>query len=239
MREKKKLVWSVSAANYGHEGPGLFAVFAESTPAKFKRLRSEVEQVFESLRRRPVPHEEVSRAKRMIESAWLQGFETYHQQASTIGIYALDGQLDRLETLPAQDHCRHAGPAGRHRGAVFEYVAARAVPWSERRDGLSSAPGSTNRVLPNGLTGLYRQSPGIPLAAGTLFLRTGSSYERPDQAGLASLTAELMLSGTRRRSSRQLAETIESVGASLGAQVSEDYTEIGHVAPRCSSWTGC
>ena len=86
-------------------------------------------------------------------------------------------------------------------------------------------------TLPNGLTCLYQQSPGLPLAAGTLLLRTGSSYECPDQAGLASLTAELLLQGTRQRSSQKLAEEMESVGASLGIQTSEDYTDIGHIAP--------
>src|SRR5471030_3132364 len=86
-------------------------------------------------------------------------------------------------------------------------------------------------VLPNGLTFLYRESPGVPLAAATLLLRTGSRDETPRQAGLASLTTELMMQGTRRRSSRRIAEEIESIGASLGAQASEDYSEMGFVTP--------
>src|SRR5262245_31880511 len=86
-------------------------------------------------------------------------------------------------------------------------------------------------VLPNGVTFLYRQSPGVPLAAATLLLQAGRLEEGPGEAGLASLTAELMLQGTRRRSARRLAEDIESVGASLGAQTSEDSTALGFVAP--------
>jgi zinc protease len=86
-------------------------------------------------------------------------------------------------------------------------------------------------VLPNGLTCLYRHSPGVPLAAATLLMRTGSLDEEPSQAGLASLTAELMLQGTRRRSARRIAEDIESVGASMGTQTSEDSTALGFVAP--------
>src|SRR5258708_95638 len=86
-------------------------------------------------------------------------------------------------------------------------------------------------VLSNGLTVLYRQSSGVPLVAATLLLRTGAGLEKSEEAGLANLTVELMLQGTRRRSSLQLAHEIESVGASLGVQASEDYTEIGFVAP--------
>jgi zinc protease len=87
------------------------------------------------------------------------------------------------------------------------------------------------QVLPNGLIFLYRRSPGVPLAAATLILRVGSWHESSREAGLASFAAELMLQGTRRRNARRLADDIESVGASLGCQTSEDYTEVGFTAP--------
>jgi len=32
----------------------------------------------------------ITRAKNLIHTGWLQSFETYHQQASTVGLYALD-----------------------------------------------------------------------------------------------------------------------------------------------------
>jgi zinc protease len=86
-------------------------------------------------------------------------------------------------------------------------------------------------TLDNGLTFLYRQAAGVPLTAATLLLRTGSRDEKPEQAGLANLTLEMMLQGTRGQTSLQLARRIESVGASLGAQAGEDYSELGFVAP--------
>jgi predicted Zn-dependent peptidase len=48
-------------------------------------------------RRKPFTQAEVGRAQNLLQSAWLQGFETYHQRASTIGLYALDHQMERLE----------------------------------------------------------------------------------------------------------------------------------------------
>src|SRR5206468_3336922 len=97
LREKKKIVWSVNTANYGHEGPGLFCVFAECSPVRKKQVRPAAERIMRSLRQRPLAREELSRAKNMIQNAWLQSFETYHQQASSLGLYALDDQLNRLE----------------------------------------------------------------------------------------------------------------------------------------------
>jgi zinc protease len=86
-------------------------------------------------------------------------------------------------------------------------------------------------VLRNGLVVLFRESPGVPLAAATLFLRSGTQNEKPNQAGLANLTCELLMQGTRRRSALRIAEDVESVGASLGSQAAEDYTEFGFASP--------
>ncbi len=78
---------------------------------------------------------------------------------------------------------------------------------------------------------LYQESPGIPLAAATLLLRTGSIDESPAQSGIANLTAEILLQGTRRRSAHQIAYEMESIGASLSCHASEDFTEFGFTAP--------
>ena len=85
--------------------------------------------------------------------------------------------------------------------------------------------------LSNGLVVLYRPDPSMPLAAATLLLRAGSRHERPEEAGLCNFTLEMLLSGTRRRNARQIADVIESVGGSMGAQTTEDYSEIDWLVP--------
>jgi predicted Zn-dependent peptidase len=85
--------------------------------------------------------------------------------------------------------------------------------------------------FPNGLTFLYKQSAGVPLSAGTFLFRTGSRYEAPNEAGLASLTAEVLLQGTRTRSARRIAETVEGGGASIGVHAAEDYTQASFLSP--------
>jgi zinc protease len=86
-------------------------------------------------------------------------------------------------------------------------------------------------TLPNGMTVLYRQDGTFPLASGTLLFRSGSRRETRSEAGLCSMTIDLLMQGTRRRSARQIARVMESVGASLSAQAHEDYAEMGFVAP--------
>jgi predicted Zn-dependent peptidase len=96
LREKKKIVWSVTTGNYSHEGPGLFCIFAECRPDRRSQLRRELDRILGSRNRKSFSDEEVTRAQNLLHHAWLQSFETYHQQAACIGLYAMDNQLPRL-----------------------------------------------------------------------------------------------------------------------------------------------
>jgi zinc protease len=83
----------------------------------------------------------------------------------------------------------------------------------------------------NGLTVLYRQSHDLPLAAGTLLVRAGSAADPKDKPGLSHLVAELLPQGTRRHDARRFAAQLEIRGAALGAHATEDYSEMGFIAP--------
>jgi len=86
-------------------------------------------------------------------------------------------------------------------------------------------------TLPNGLTCLYQESRDIPLAAGTLFFRSGSRYETLKEAGVGSFTIEMLMQGTRRQNARAIADQVESIGASMGFQSFEDYAESDFLTP--------
>src|SRR5687768_7129920 len=85
--------------------------------------------------------------------------------------------------------------------------------------------------LANGLTVLYTRDASMPLAHASLLIRAGSSQETPSEAGPASPTVDLMMEGTPRRSARKIADAMESIGGSLGAQTHDDYTDFGFVVP--------
>jgi zinc protease len=89
---------------------------------------------------------------------------------------------------------------------------------------MSTAPIEGRRSLhiervdfPNGLTLLLAPNDGIPAFCLQAIVRTGSRYEPDDLAGLASLAGGILNEGTTRRTAQQIAETIEDVGAHLGA----------------------
>jgi zinc protease len=97
LREQKKLVWSVSAANITHEGPGVFGVFIDCDQKKREKGVEAAQKELMRFRRNPPTRDEVQRSKHLLQTAWLQSYETFHSQASTVGSFALDHHLDRLE----------------------------------------------------------------------------------------------------------------------------------------------
>ena len=88
---------------------------------------------------------------------------------------------------------------------------------------LSQSPVLERRTLANGLTVIAIENPAAEIVAARIFLRAGSLQESPDQAGLTHLCSATLTKGTQRLSSLAIAEQVESVGASLGADAGTDY----------------
>jgi len=78
-------------------------------------------------------------------------------------------------------------------------------------------------VLENGIVVLTVENPAADIVAGRIFIQAGGRYESPEQAGLSHLMAAVITKGTDRLSSQEIAERVESVGASLGADATSDY----------------
>ncbi|MBF0606083.1 MAG: insulinase family protein [Magnetococcales bacterium] len=81
-------------------------------------------------------------------------------------------------------------------------------------------------VLMNGLTLLHMERTNLPIVKINLLVRASKLDESPDKAGLANLTAEMLLEGTKSKSSKEIQEEIEFMGASLEASVNTDFTVI-------------
>jgi zinc protease len=81
-------------------------------------------------------------------------------------------------------------------------------------------------VLPNGLKVVVFEDKRLPLVSYRLGFKTGSIYDPKDSIGLTSATASLLNEGTKTRSSKQLAEEIERLGASISAGAGEDTTTV-------------
>jgi zinc protease len=81
-------------------------------------------------------------------------------------------------------------------------------------------------TLPNGLTLLLMEKPGVPMVSFAALIKAGSTSDPSGQEGLASLTAGLLRKGTARRSAQKFAEDVDYIGASFAADAGSDFTSI-------------
>jgi predicted Zn-dependent peptidase len=80
--------------------------------------------------------------------------------------------------------------------------------------------------LDNGFTILVRENPLAPIVAMSLLVRTGTRWERAEQAGISNFLHAVMVKGTTKRTGAQLAEEIAAMGGKISASGDADYSEI-------------
>ncbi|PPS42389.1 pitrilysin family protein [Chroococcidiopsis sp. TS-821] len=90
---------------------------------------------------------------------------------------------------------------------------------------IASSPNKqiTRTILSNGIVVLVTENPAADIVAARIFVKAGSCREAPHQSGLVHLLASVLTKGTQKRSSLEIAEQVESVGASLGTDAAADY----------------
>jgi zinc protease len=107
-------------------------------------------------------------------------------------------------------------------------VLASGIAWSPA----GAAPIAHREVLPNGIVLLVAERPAVPIVAVRVYMRAGSIYDPPDQAGLANLTGAVLTRGTAKRTGPELDSAIEFVGASLQAGASRDGLSVSLTAQK-------
>src|SRR3970040_2111610 len=82
-------------------------------------------------------------------------------------------------------------------------------------------PRPVEKTLSNGLTVLIMEDRRFPLVSVSLNLSgAGAVFEPADLPGMASMTADMLREGTKSRSSKQIAEEIDNLGATMNANAS-------------------
>ncbi|HEX6392373.1 MAG TPA: pitrilysin family protein [Acidimicrobiales bacterium] len=79
-------------------------------------------------------------------------------------------------------------------------------------------------VLPEGLTVVTEQMPGVRSASIGFWVGTGSVDENPNESGASHFLEHLLFKGTDELSALSIAESIDSVGGDMNAFTTKEYT---------------
>ena len=79
-------------------------------------------------------------------------------------------------------------------------------------------------TLPNGLRVATAEMPGMESVAVGLWVGIGGRYEAKRISGVSHFIEHLLFKGTRRRSAKQISQTVEGIGGYLNAFTGEEHT---------------
>lgn len=85
--------------------------------------------------------------------------------------------------------------------------------------------------LPNGLTVIMHKDNATPIVAVNVTYHVGSKNERPDRTGFAHFFEHLLFEGTQNIGRGEYMKKIESIGGTLNAGTSKDYTTYYEIVP--------
>lgn len=195
---KAQIVYTRDGALRTGMGLGAFAVV--DTPEGFETLLERVERV--------TPHDILR-----VAAAY------FHAKNRTTGIYLPEAG----STTVAFHAARYPEPA---------WFAAPDRPHVEGTGSMTAPPVPitpetvTRTELPNGLVVLAREHPGSGMVALQGYLKSGAMYDG-ERSGLARFVIAMLQRGTRRRSSQEIAETLEGMGAALSFRIDLETVGIG------------
>jgi zinc protease len=81
-------------------------------------------------------------------------------------------------------------------------------------------------ILSNGIAFIHNYNSNQPIVSVAIFLKMGEIYEPKKFEGISDLLQNVIIKGTKNRSAEQIAEEVESLGGTISAGSSEDYSTL-------------
>src|SRR4051812_44000922 len=82
------------------------------------------------------------------------------------------------------------------------------------------------QVLPNGLRVVTVNDPRFPLVTLRLGFFAGMRFDPPNLPGVAEMTGMLLTDGTKKRTSRQIAEELAAIGGNINGGAGSDSLTV-------------
>ncbi len=231
LKEDKQLAFTINAYSFTPKEPGLFIISASLAPENETSIVEALESEIETWMATPFSEQEVDKARRKLLTAALSELQTMNGQAKS---YA-SGEFYARDPAFALTYLRRLASITPEaiREIVIRYLR------KNNRTLVVLSPESTARppadiqpailtaevrktVLRNGVILLTKEDHRLPFVSFCAAFTGGLVLENEKNNGITRLMTETMTRGTRGRSSREIADSVESRGGSLGAFSGQD-----------------
>ena len=245
----RQIAHDVAVFHHAQEIAGEFYLQVTAAPGKtLEEIESIVWEEIARTKEEPLTEKELARAKNRVESHYvrqLERFGGFGGRADMLNYYnTMAGDLELVNTdVERYLSVTEADVQGAAEAMLSDsYVRLSVLPEEQLRPSQSSvdrsampepstAPSFSPPVpkrarLANGLDVVTLEERGLPLVAFGVLLRAGAIADTPELPGLGNLTASMLAEGTSSRSSSQIAEEMEFLGAHLGVITNREYVLV-------------
>ncbi|MDD5349846.1 MAG: pitrilysin family protein [Chthoniobacteraceae bacterium] len=227
IREELALVHGISAWCYTPGHPGLFGIEALADPSRREAALAEIFAVMGRLQSEGVTPAELEKARAQALSSQLSSLVTTRGRASDIGSnwlltrnpgYTRD-YFAALQRVTPADVARVAAAYCTEANLTVTSLNPPGTLPPPARAAAAAAAGAVRKfTLSNGLTLLVREDPRLPLVSAVACFKGGLLAESPETSGIGRLHAHVLPKGTVTRTAPEIAEAIEALGGSIGAE---------------------
>jgi len=230
LHREKGLVYQVSCWSYTPRDPGVFTIDCLLEPGKIDQAVAETEKELKRLLANGFTKSDLEKAKRSVIADYFTSRQT---------VETLAGGLVSNELLTSDPNFSERYVAGIQKvtSADLQRILQNylredrmtlvgLIPSSEqekagqarqeKEQSLSLyTEGMKKYQLSNGITVLLKQDKRTPLVSVIAAFKGGLLSEKPEQAGISSFTAQLLVKGTAKQNAEEIARWVEERGGAL------------------------
>ncbi len=249
IKEQKQLVSSIAAVNTGFKDDGIFYISANFKPEQLERLENAIFDNIQKIQKNGISQKQLQLAKNIIERDTYYSRESISNIASEMGytfvttddVKFYENYLCHVKKVTAADVKRVANKyLGEEKSAISivlpeKYKSVKKeteVKISDLQPAklISENKNTQKYQLANGATVLITPNEVNDIIAISIYNKGGALAE--DKAGVAQVTASVLLKGTKNYSSLELAQTLEDNGIKIQPSVKSDAFIINVLTTR-------
>ena len=221
---KQQLAYAVASWNYTPYDPGAFAVQFRTDPEKLAAATRTILEIIAEVQRGGVTDAELQKAKRSATADYLFGLQTVEAKAADLASSLAstgDPLFSRQYVAGIERVTREQVQAAARRYLDTSKMTTAIVrPKTPAPAAAAAAPMAgqipvTKARLGNGITTLIGVDHSLPIAAIVVAFHGGVRVETDPTQGLSNLVTQLLTRGTTRKNALEIAQQIESLGASI------------------------
>ncbi|MBU1043246.1 MAG: insulinase family protein [Candidatus Omnitrophica bacterium] len=220
---EKKLVYSVGAFNYTPGFRGVFAINCMLDKENEKKVLNAIFEQFDKLKNGKISNADIEKAKNLYLNDYFLNQQSVQAQASSLATdyaYTADinftrNYINQLSSISAKDIQRCAKKYLNQENYLCVILEPISPDNPQEKTQVKTESAIKEITFPNGLRLVLKHNPQQPIVSIGLSAHGGTRWETDQDNGLFNLMSILMTKGTNKRSAEDIAQSVESLGASV------------------------